>query len=104
MSGPLKEGRNTVIRPGAWLIIHPGTEAQARSPAHSVPQRTEGEMLGPLTSKATLGYSQSAHSRDQTLLSWHQKIPTAACCVQPSRQSLLACFFFCKMGPMPPLG
>lgn len=103
MSGPLKEGRNTVIRPGAWLIIHPRTEAQARSPAHSVLQRTEGEMLGLLTYKATSGYPQSA-LRDQTLLSWHQKIPTAVCHVQPSRQSLLACSFFCTMGPMPALG
>lgn len=62
MSGPLKGGRNTVIRPGAWLIIHPGTEAQAGSPALSVPQRTEGKMLGPLASKATSGYPQSTHS------------------------------------------
>ena len=55
MSGPLMGGRNTVIRPGAWLIIHPGTEAQAGSSVHSVPQRTEGKMLGPLASKVTSG-------------------------------------------------
>ena len=103
MSGPLKGGRNTVIRPRAWLIIHPGTEAQARSPVHSVPQRTEGKMLGPLASKVTSGYPQEHTLRDQTLLSGHQKIPTAACRGQPSKQSLLVCSF-CKMGPMPALG
>lgn len=32
LSGPLKEERNTVISPGAWLITYPRTEAQVSKP------------------------------------------------------------------------